>query len=123
MKFTKTHEWINAEETPHIIGITNHAQASLGDVVFVELPEVGQTVHAGDELGVIESVKAASDFYAPISGTIVAINTDVSEDPTLINRDPEGHGWLFKITPNNPEEQTTLLSTHDYHSIIAEEHN
>jgi len=122
MKFTPTHEWINTNETPVVIGITNHAQTLLGDLVFIELPEVGHNVKAGDELGVIESVKAASDFYAPISGTVVAINDQVKANPELVNRDAEGEGWLLKIQANNPDEFATLLDALQYKTIIAEEH-
>jgi glycine cleavage system H protein len=122
MKFTATHEWINTEETPSVIGITEHAQTLLGDLVFIELPEEGQTVQAGDELGVIESVKAASDFYAPISGTIIAVNHQAKEDPALINRDAEGAGWLLKIEPNNPTELSQLLDELEYKNIIHEDH-
>jgi glycine cleavage system H protein len=122
MKFTETHEWINTEATPVTIGITEHAQTLLGDLVFIELPEEGQTVKAGDELGVVESVKAASDFYAPISGTIVAVNHQVKEDPALVNRDAEGEGWLLKIDAENPSELATLLDELQYKNIIHEEH-
>ncbi|MDX2345963.1 MAG: glycine cleavage system protein GcvH [Legionella sp.] len=122
MKFTETHEWINTEATPVTIGITEHAQTLLGDLVFIELPEEGQTVKAGDELGVVESVKAASDFYAPISGTIVAVNHQVKEDPALINRDAEGEGWLFKIDANNPNELSELLDELQYKNMIHEDH-
>ena len=122
MKFTESHEWINTEETPVIIGITEHAQTLLGDLVFIELPEEGQIVKAGDELGVVESVKAASDFYAPISGTIVAVNHQLKEDPALVNRDAEGEGWLFKIKANNPSELSELFDELQYKNIIHEEH-
>ena len=122
MKFTESHEWINTEETPVIIGITEHAQTLLGDLVFIELPEEGQIVKAGDELGVVESVKAASDFYAPISGTIVAVNHQAKEDPALVNRDAEGEGWLLKIEANNPSELSELLDELQYKNIIHEDH-
>ncbi len=122
MKFTETHEWIDAEETPITIGITEHAQTLLGDLVFIELPEEGQTVKAGDELGVVESVKAASDFYAPISGTIVAVNHQVKEDPALVNHDAEGEGWLFKIEANNPTELSALLDELQYKNLIHKDH-
>lgn len=122
MKFTQTHEWIRITETPLVIGITNHAQTLLGDLVFIELPEVGQEVKTGDELGVIESVKAASDFYAPISGTVVAINEQLKDNPELVNNDAEGAGWLLKIEANNPDELEALLDATQYESIIAEEH-
>jgi glycine cleavage system H protein len=122
MKFTETHEWINTENTPVVIGITEHAQTLLGDLVFIELPEEGQTVKAGDELGVLESVKAASDFYAPVSGTIVAVNHQVKENPAMINRDAEGEGWLFKIEATNLNELSDLLDELQYKNMIHEEH-
>lgn len=122
MKFTETHEWINADETPLTVGITEHAQTLLGDLVFIELPEEGQIVKAGDELGVVESVKAASDFYAPISGTIVAVNHQVKDDPALVNRDAEGEGWLLKIEATNPSELSELLDEVQYRNIIQEDH-
>ena len=122
MKFTETHEWIKAEETPVVVGITEHAQTLLGDLVFIELPEEGQTVHAGDELGVLESVKAASDFYAPVSGKIVAVNHQVKENPSLINHDAEGEGWLLKIETSNPNELSELLDELQYKNMIHEEH-
>ncbi len=121
MKFTETHEWINTEETPVIVGITEHAQALLGDLVFIELPEEGRIVKAGDEVGVVESVKAASDFYAPISGTIVAVNHQVKEDPAIVNRDAEGEGWLLKIEVNNTNELSGLLDELQYKNIIHED--
>lgn len=122
LRYTKTHEWV-ANDTENLsIGITEHAQQLLGDLVYVELPEEGKTVQAGDELGVVESVKAASDFYAPISGTIVAINHDVSAKPELVNTDPLGSGWLVKIKPSNPAELTELLTADDYQHHIAEGH-
>lgn len=122
MKFTQTHEWINTNETPVVIGITNHAQSLLGDLVFIELPELGTEVKIGDELGVIESVKAASDFYAPISGTVVAINDQLKDNPEIVNHDAEGAGWLLKLQANNPDEIEALLDAAQYESIIAEEH-
>ena len=121
MRFTETHEWIKTDTALATIGITQHAQTLLGDLVFVELPEEGRVVKAGDELGVVESVKAASDFYAPISGKIVAINHQVKEDPALVNRDAEGDGWLLKIIPENPNELSNLLDAVQYQSLIREE--
>ena len=120
-KFTKTHEWIKEEQYEVIVGITEHAQELLGDMVFVELPEVGDTVQAGDELGVVESVKAASDFYAPVSGVVTAINEEVVAEPSLVNSDPLHTGWLVKLKPNNPEELNNLLSADEYQNDIAEE--
>lgn len=122
MKFTSTHEWINTNETPAIIGITNHAQSLLGDLVYIEFPEIGQNVAAGDELGVIESVKAASDFYAPISGKVVAINEQLKNNPELVNSDAEGAGWLLKIQVNNPDELAALLDITQYENSLVEEH-
>lgn len=120
-KFTKTHEWIKEESNEITVGITEHAQELLGDMVFVELPEVGDTVEAGDELGVVESVKAASDFYAPVSGVVTAINEEVVAEPSLVNSDPLHTGWLVKLKPNNPEELNNLLSADQYQHEIAEE--
>lgn len=121
MKFTKTHEWIATETSPCCVGITEHAQALLGDLVYIELPTEGDQVKAGDELGVVESVKAASDFYAPIDGTIVAVNHRVKEDPTLVNRDAEGDGWLVKMAPDNINALEELLDEAQYLAIIHED--
>lgn len=122
LKFTSTHEWLREEQNEVTIGITDHAQQLLGDMVFVELPEVGDEVHAGDELGVVESVKAASDFYAPISGVITAINEAVVENPAIVNTDPYAAGWLVKLKPNHPDEIEQLLSAAQYQNETAEEH-
>jgi glycine cleavage system H protein len=121
LKFTKTHEWLKEEQGEVIIGITNHAQQLLGDMVFVELPEIGDTVDTGDELGVVESVKAASDFYAPIAGVVTAINGAVADEPSLVNSDPFNAGWLVKLKPNNREELNNLLNEEQYQNEIAEE--
>ncbi|WP_133130669.1 glycine cleavage system protein GcvH [Legionella yabuuchiae] len=121
LKFTETHEWILVNDGEATIGITDHAQRLLGDLVFVDLPEVGNTVSSGDELGVVESVKAAADFYTPISGVIVAVNPKVCEDPALVNQDPYGTGWLVKIKPNSPAEIENLLDAEAYEQEIAEE--
>lgn len=122
LRFTQTHEWLATDQDDMTIGITEHAQQLLGDMVFVELPVVGDEVHAGDELGVLESVKAASDFYAPISGVIVAVNQLVSENPALVNTDPYGAGWLVKIKADNLEEIDALLDDEQYQDEIAEDH-
>lgn len=122
LRYTKTHEWIENNTDNLSVGITEHAQQLLGDLVYVELPAEGKTVQAGDELGVVESVKAASDFYAPISGTIVAINHEVVAKPELVNTDPVGKGWLVKIKPSQVTELAELLSADDYHHLIAEGH-
>ncbi|WP_133136428.1 glycine cleavage system protein GcvH [Legionella rowbothamii] len=122
LKFTSTHEWLKEEQSEVIIGITDHAQQLLGDMVFVELPEVGDAVEAGDELGVVESVKAASDFYAPISGVITAINEAVVENPAIVNTDPYHAGWLVKLKPSNLSEIDNLLTAEEYQNETAEEH-
>jgi glycine cleavage system H protein len=122
LKFTTTHEWLRTESDTVAIGITEHAQQLLGDMVFVELPTVGDEVSAGQELGVVESVKAASDFYAPVSGTVTAINEEVVENPSLVNTDPYHSGWLVRIQPSHPDEINELLSEDQYQNEIAEDH-
>lgn len=122
LKFTNTHEWLKEEQNEVIIGITDHAQQLLGDMVFVELPEIGDEVSAGEELGVVESVKAASDFYAPVSGVVTAINEIVAENPALVNSDPYAAGWLVKLKPSHPDEINSLLTAEQYQNEIAEEH-
>ncbi|HAZ7573613.1 glycine cleavage system protein GcvH [Legionella sp. PATHC032] len=121
LKFTTTHEWLREDEGEVTIGITDHAQELLGDMVFVELPEIGDEVNAGQELGVVESVKAASDFYAPISGVVTAVNEAVSKNPALVNHDPYHEGWLVKLKPSHPDEIKSLLSDEQYQNEIAEE--
>lgn len=122
MKFTQTHEWIQGDENEVTVGITEHAQQLLGDMVFVELPEEGDEIKAGEELGVVESVKAASDFYAPISGVVTAVNQQLSQNPALVNSDPYGAGWLVKIKASNIAETNDLLNAEQYAKEIAEEH-
>jgi len=122
LKFTTTHEWLKQAGEEVMIGITAHAQELLGDMVFVELPEVGDTVQAGSELGVVESVKAASDFYAPVSGVVSAINQDVVNNPALVNSAPYEAGWLVKIKPNQVAEMEQLLTFEQYQKQIAEDH-
>lgn len=126
VKFTQTHEWLayenDASTEEMTVGITEHAQSLLGDMVFVELPAVGQEFRAGEELGVVESVKAASDFYAPVSGVVVAVNQSVNENPALVNQDPYGAGWLVKIKPHDQNELEHLLNTEQYQAEIAGAH-
>lgn len=122
LKFTATHEWLKTDHDEVIVGITDHAQQLLGDMVFVELPEIGDEVHAGDELGVVESVKAASDFYAPISGVVTAINEAVVENPAIVNTEPYTAGWLVKLKPRDLSEIESLLSAEEYQNETAEEH-
>ncbi len=119
LKYTKTHEWVSRDEDDVItIGITDHAQHALGDIVFIELPEVGIQLHAGEEFGVIESVKAASDLYGPIAGEVVAVNANVAGTPGLINTDPYHEGWLIKIQPDDIDEWDELMDSEDYESKI-----
>ncbi|QMT61767.1 MULTISPECIES: glycine cleavage system protein GcvH [unclassified Legionella] len=122
LKFTNTHEWIKEDQNEVTVGITDHAQQLLGDMVFVELPEIGDEVSAGEELGVVESVKAASDFYAPVSGIVTAINEVVVENPALVNSEPYAAGWLVKMKPSHPDEINSLLTAEQYQNEIAEEH-
>ena len=122
LKYTQTHEWL--EETPGEvrIGITDHAQQLLGDLVFIELPEVGREVLMGEELGVLESVKAASDYYAPVSGVVIAVNQVVADHPALLNNDPYNKAWLVKLSVTNTDNINQLLDASQYSDIIAEEH-
>lgn len=122
LKFTSTHEWITDNQNETTVGITAHAQELLGDMVFVDLPQVGTEVHAGDELGVVESVKAASDFYAPVSGVITEVNQHVNADPALVNQDPYGSGWLVKMKPTHPDEINALLNAEQYEKETAGAH-
>jgi glycine cleavage system H protein len=122
LKFTSTHEWLREDTDEVTIGITDHAQQLLGDMVFVELPVIGDEVNAGDELGVVESVKAASDFYAPISGVVTAINEAVVANPAIVNTDPYIAGWLVKVKPSDLSEIESLLTAEQYQDETAEEH-
>lgn len=121
-KFTRTHEWLQNDNNEATVGITEHAQQLLGDLVYIDMPKEGAEVRAGDDLGVVESVKAAADFYAPISGQVVAINQAVVDNPALVNRDPLGAGWLVKIKPSNPDEIAELLTAEQYAHEISEDH-
>lgn len=124
LKYANTHEWARVEDDGTVtVGITDHAQSLLGDIVFIELPEMENDVTATAEAGVVESVKAASDIYAPVSGTVVAINTALTETPDLVNSDPYGEGWLFRIQPADDAELNELLDAETYSTqIAAEEH-
>ena len=118
MKYTQDHEWVRAEGDAATIGITDHAQTALGDVVFVDLPEVGREVTAGEAIAVVESVKAASDVYAPIAGKIVEVNAALVDDPGLINREPTGEGWFFKIEASEPAAIATLMDDAAYAAFV-----
>lgn len=119
LRYRDSHEWIDPQQTPAPVGITDHAQAELTDVVFVDLPKVGAQVSAGQQVCVVESVKAASDIYAPVSGEIVEANDALSSDPGLVNRDPFGAGWIFKIKPANATETEALMNAEAYRKHIA----
>jgi len=118
--FTKDHEWLRRESDGSVsIGISGHAASALGDLVYVELPEVGQDVDEGGEMAVVESVKAASDVYAPIAGTIAAVNDDLADDPEKINADPYGDGWIVRMTVDGLDE-SALMTPDDYQQLLDE---
>ncbi len=117
-RFLKTHEWAYKEGDTAVVGISNHAQEEISDIVFVDLPKVGRTVKVGENCCVIESVKSASEIYAPVSGEIVAVNEALTGDPALVNREPHAGGWLFKIKMTNPAEFDALLDLAAYQATI-----
>lgn len=120
LKYVASHEWLRREEDGTItVGITFHAQELLGDIVFVELPEVGAQLAAEEQAGVVESVKAASDVYAPLAGEVVAVNEDLPSAPDAANNDPYGKGWFFKIKPADPADYDALLSAEDYAKAVG----
>jgi glycine cleavage system H protein len=119
-KYTKEHEWIKADGNSATIGITHHAQESLGDIVFVDLPKVGSEITSGKSFGSVESVKAVSDLYAPVSGTVTELNADLTTAPENINKDAHS-AWMIKITLKSPAELNSLLSATDYEKFVAEE--
>ncbi|EFR99183.1 glycine cleavage system protein GcvH [Listeria seeligeri] len=116
--YTEEHEWVKAEDGSYLIGITDFAQDQLGDIVFVELPEVGDTVAKGDSIGSIESVKTVSDFYAPVSGKVVAVNETLEDEPELINSNPYDTGWILKLTEVEDADVSALLSSEDYEKTL-----
>ena len=119
MKYTEEHEWLRADGDVYVVGLTEHATSQLGDLVFVELPEVGMTVSKDDEIVVIESVKAASDIMAPVDGEVTEVNTALADDPSLANSDPLGEGWFFKIRPLDSSQWDTLLDEDAYTALIS----
>lgn len=121
LKYTEEHEWVMIEEELAVVGISDFAQDALGDVVFVELPEVGTVLEAGKAFGVVESVKAVSDIYAPISGTVEEINEDLLDAPEIINTSPYEDGWMIKIRMDDPDEADALMTADAYQALIAEE--
>ena len=117
--FTKEHEWISVEGDTATVGISNHAQEQLGDIVFAEVPETGRQLSKGQEAAVVESVKAASDVYSPVSGEVIEGNQAVVDDPAVINRDPEGEGWFFKLKLSNSSELEGLMDDAAYREWVA----
>ena len=123
LKYTKSHEWVRREADGTVtVGITDHAQALLGDMVFVELPEAGRALTAEEDCAVVESVKAASDVYAPIAGEVTEANSALEDSPEIVNKDPYGDGWLFKMKPADDSEIDALLDAAAYQAVAAEEH-
>lgn len=119
MKYAETHEWIDVKEGIGRVGISTYAQKELGEIVYIELPKVGQEVKAGEEVAVLESTKAAADIYSPISGRITTINEKVIEDPALMNQAPEGAGYLFEIALTRPDELETLIPQDEYRQLVS----
>lgn len=121
LKYTRDHEWIaETDDGTAVIGITDHAQEALGDLVFVELPEMHRDVETGDVCAVVESVKAASDVYSPVAGNISEVNVALDDSPELVNADPYGEGWLFRLTPASPADLEELLDAQAYERVLAE---
>ena len=123
LRYASSHEWAQLDDdgVTVIVGITDHAQTALGDVTYVELPEVGADLIAGQEAGVVESVKAASDIYAPVSGLVIAVNEALQESPELINEDPYGTGWFFKLQLQDPSDLDSLLDSEGYETVLDSE--
>ena len=113
-KYTKEHEWVEVDGDTATVGITNHAQESLGDIVFIDLPTVGKEVKSNEELCVIESVKAASDIYAPIDGEVIEINNNLNDDASIVNQDPEKEGWIFKMKISDLNQYNNLMTLDEY---------
>jgi glycine cleavage system H protein len=120
--YTTQHEWLRREDDGSVtIGVTDHAQAALGDLVYVELPEVGQDIDSGGDMAVVESVKAASDVYAPIDGSVVAVNEKLADDPEKINTDPYGDGWIVRLQPNGDIDESALMDPDAYQELLDQE--
>ena len=117
--YTKEHEWAEFKDGKVIIGITDYAQSQLGDVIFLEFPEVGQEFTAGDVFGEVEAVKPVSELYSPLSGKVVELNDELENSPDLVNSDPYGNGWLIKIDPNNPGEKDELMDHLSYEKLVG----
>ena len=116
--YTKDHEWVDFKEEYAIVGITDYAQSQLGDVIFVEFPEIGEDLNSGSSFGEVEAVKTVSDLFAPISGKVLSVNEEIENTPDLVNSDPYKKGWLVKISPSNYEEKDGLMNFEEYKSVI-----
>ena len=121
LRYTKDHEWVRIDGDLAVVGITEYAQSQLGDVVYVELPEIGRRVEQGEEAAVVESVKAASEVYAPVSGEVVAINEALAADPARVNADPIGEGWFIKLRLDDPKQLDTLMDEEAYKRFVVEQ--
>jgi glycine cleavage system H protein len=121
LKYSKEHEWVLVEGNTATVGITDYAQDQLGDIVFVELPAIGDKVSKEDAFGVVESVKAVSDVYAPVTGNVLEVNDDLPDNPEMLNEDPYGDGWIIKIEMTDPDELKDLLTAAEYEEYVAEE--
>jgi glycine cleavage system H protein len=121
LKYSKEHEWVAAEELVATIGITDHAQDQLGEIVYLELPAVGEKISKDDPFGVVESVKAVSDIYAPVSGTVIEVNEGLPESPEVINEDPYGDGWMIKVRISDATELEDLMDGEEYEELVAQE--
>lgn len=119
LRYTKDHEWARRDGAGVVVGVTSHAQEALGDVVYVELPKVGDTVTAGSPFGVVESTKAVSELFAPISGKVTKVNTALSDEPATINTDPYGAGWIVEVTPSDPSQLDGLMDADGYNDLLA----
>jgi glycine cleavage system H protein len=120
LRYTRTHEWVRQEGDSAVMGITDHAQHELGDIVYLDLPAVGKAITAQGELGAVESVKAASDLYSPVTGTVIAINEKAVKDSSIVNKDPYGEGWMIKVKLSNPSELDSLLTAAQYKTLLGE---
>ncbi|GBD25332.1 Glycine cleavage system H protein [bacterium HR30] len=120
LRYSKEHEWVLVEGNVATVGITDYAQEQLGEIVYVELPEVGEKVSKDDAFGVVESVKTVSDVYAPVSGSVIEVNDDLPGNPELLNDDPYGDGWMLKIEMSDPEELEDLMTSEEYERYVAE---
>jgi len=118
VRYTETHEWAREENETLVMGVNDYAQDQLGDIVFVELPEIGGTFDKGEEFGTLESVKAVSEIYMPVTGTIVAINEGLSEAPELVNQEPYNSGWMVEIEPDDPDDIHTLMTSNEYMEML-----